>query len=46
MLGRDEELIWNLSDRLEPEDGMLWAYDIDGAETVAFTDRGRSPFKK
>jgi hypothetical protein len=40
MLGRDEELIWNLSDQLEPEDGVLWIYDLDGAETLAFTDRG------
>jgi hypothetical protein len=40
MLRRDEELIWNLSDQLEPEDGVLWIYDLDGAETLAFTDRG------
>jgi len=24
ILGRAEELLWDLSDQLEPEDGMLW----------------------
>jgi len=33
ILGRDEDLLWELSDQLEPEDGKLWVYDIDGAET-------------
>ena len=36
ILGRDEDLLWELSDQLEPEDGKLWVYDIDGAETPAF----------
>lgn len=40
ILGRDEALLWNLSDQLEPEDGMLWIHDVDGGETLAFTDDG------
>ena len=40
ILGRDESLLWDLSDQLEPEDGMLWVYDIDGTEILAFTDVG------
>lgn len=40
ILGRDEDLLWDLSDQLEPEDGKLWVYDIDGAEVPAFTTRG------
>jgi hypothetical protein len=40
ILGRDEELLWSLSDQLEPEDGMLWIYDTDGAEILAFTADG------
>ena len=40
ILARDEDTIWNLSDQLEPEDGMLWVYDIDGTEILAFTDDG------
>jgi hypothetical protein len=40
ILGRDEDLLWELSDQLEPEDGKLWVYDIDGAETPAFTHDG------
>ena len=40
ILGRDEDLLWDLSDQLEPEDGVLWVYDIDGIETLAFTDAG------
>lgn len=40
ILGRTEELLWDLSDQLEPEDGMLWSHDVDGLETMAFTERG------
>jgi hypothetical protein len=40
VLGRDEQLLWDLSDQLEPEDGKLWIYDLDGVETLAFTDFG------
>jgi hypothetical protein len=40
ILGRDEQLLWDLSDQLDPEDGMLWIYDRDGVETLAFTDFG------
>jgi hypothetical protein len=40
ILGRDEDLLWDLSDQLEPEDGKLWVYDIDGAEILAFTNDG------
>src|SRR6266436_8628573 len=29
ILGRDEDVLWELSDQLEPEDGKLWVYDID-----------------
>ena len=40
ILGRTEDLLWDLSDQLEPEDGKLWIHDIDGIETMAFTDFG------
>ena len=40
ILGRDEDMLWGLSDQLEPEDGMLWVYDIDGVEILAFTNDG------
>jgi hypothetical protein len=40
ILGRDEQLLWDLSDQLEPEDGVLWIYDLDSVETLAFTDFG------
>ena len=40
ILGRDEELLWDISDQLDPEDGKLWIYDVDGIETMAFTDFG------
>lgn len=29
-----------ISDQLDPEDGKLWIYDVDGIETMAFTDFG------
>jgi hypothetical protein len=39
ILQRDEELLWSLLHNLEPEDGLIWVYDIDG-ETPALTDFG------
>lgn len=40
ILGRHEGLLWDLSDQLEPEDGMLWVHDGDGGEILAFTENG------
>lgn len=40
ILGRTEDLLWDLSDQLEPEDGVLWIHDVDGLETMAFTELG------
>jgi hypothetical protein len=40
ILGRAEDLLWDLSDQLEPEDGKLWIHDVDGIQTMAFTDFG------
>ena len=40
ILGRDEDLLWELADQLEPEDGVLWILDIDDKEILAFTPRG------
>ena len=40
ILGWTEDLLWDLSDQLDPEDGKLWIYDVDGIETMAFTDFG------
>jgi len=40
ILGRDEELLWDLSDQLEPEDGKLWVHDIDGVDIFAFSEFG------
>jgi hypothetical protein len=40
ILGRDEELLWNLLEQFEPEDGLLWVYDIDELEVPAFTSFG------
>lgn len=40
ILGRDEELLWNLLEQLEPEDGLLRIYDIEGEALPAFTEFG------
>ena len=40
ILGRDEELSWDLLEQFEPEDGLLWVYDIDEGEVTAFTSFG------
>lgn len=40
ILGQNEELIWQVSDDMEPEDGVLWVYDTSNPETRAFTPDG------
>jgi hypothetical protein len=40
LLGRTEQLLWDLSDQLTPEDGVLWIHDVDDVHTMAFTDFG------
>jgi hypothetical protein len=39
-LDRDEDLLWKLLPQLDPEDGLLWVYDIDDEAIPAFTDAG------
>lgn len=39
ILGEDKELLWDLADCLDPEDG-LWIYGTGDEQTMAFTDRG------
>ena len=39
-LGVDEELIHDLTLGLEPEDGVIWIYDMDDDGVLAFTDDG------
>jgi hypothetical protein len=40
ILGEDEELLWEMADDMEPEDGCLWIHDIDDQQTMAFTPAG------
>jgi hypothetical protein len=40
ILGRNEELLWELSDQLEPEEGVIWIIDTDDCQTLAFTEAG------
>jgi hypothetical protein len=41
ILGRSEDLLWDLADSLEPEDGVLWIHDLDDDGAVmGFTDFG------
>ena len=40
-LGVEESLIHDLTVGLEPEDGVIWVYGLDGDDgTMAFTDDG------
>jgi hypothetical protein len=40
ILGEDEELLWDLANDMEPEDGCLWIHGTDDEQTMAFTERG------
>ena len=46
ILGEDEELLWDLVDEMEPEDGCLWVYGTADQHTIAFTDRGLEYLKE
>ncbi len=39
-LGVEESLIHDLTDGLEPEDGVIWVYGLEEDGTMAFTDDG------
>jgi len=36
MLGKDEELLWDMATEMGPKHGRLWIYDTDDQQTVAF----------
>jgi hypothetical protein len=40
ILGEDEELLWDLVDEMEPEDGCLWIHGSNDEQTIAFTAAG------
>jgi hypothetical protein len=46
MLGETEELLDELADQLDPEDGCLWIYDTDERATLGFTMRGVESLKE
>jgi hypothetical protein len=40
ILGEDVELLWDLVDQMEPEDGCLWIHGTADQQTIAFTNWG------
>jgi hypothetical protein len=40
MLGETVDLLDEIAEQLEPEDGCLWIYDTDDRATLGFTERG------
>ena len=40
MLGETIDLLDEIADQLETEDGCLWIYDTDDRATLGFTERG------
>jgi hypothetical protein len=40
MLAEDEQLLWDLADEMDPEDGCLWIHGADDQQTIAFTPAG------
>gem|GEM_PF-1968196 len=40
LLGREEDLLREIASQLEPEDGMLWVYDVGDSQILAFTQQG------
>ena len=46
ILGEDEQLLWDLADEMDPEDGCLWIHGIDDQQTLAFTPRGMESLRE
>jgi hypothetical protein len=40
MLGRDEDLPWDLADYVKSEEGKIWIHDINEIDTLAFSQLG------
>ncbi len=40
MIGETIDLIDEIAEQLEPEDGCLWIYGTDDHATLGFTERG------
>ena len=40
ILGEDEQLLWDLADEMDPEDGCLWIHGAKDQQTIAFTPAG------
>lgn len=45
MIGETIDLIDEIAEQLEPEDGFLWIYDTDDHATLGFTERGIESLK-
>ena len=46
MIGETIDLIDEIADQLEPEEGCLWIYDTDDHATLGFTERGIESLKE
>jgi hypothetical protein len=46
MIGETIDLIDEIAEPLEPEDGCLWIYDTDDRATLSFTERGIESLKE
>ena len=46
MLRETIDLIDEIAEQLEPEDGCLWIYDADDRATLGFTERGIKSLKE
>ena len=39
-LGEDEEWLADIANEMEPEDGLIWVYNLSDGGVIAFTDFG------
>lgn len=46
MLGETVDLLDEIADQLEPEDGCLWIYHTEDRATLGFTERGIESLKE
>jgi len=46
MLGETVDLLDEIAEQLEPEDGCFWIYDTDDRSTLGFTERGIESLKE
>ena len=46
MLGEDEDWLWDVANKMDQEDGLIWVYGPGDEGVMAFTDFGMETLRE